>query len=311
MRRPAEHAHELQRETVERFERRNEPAEQERIRRCEDGLVSAREAEPVAGRLRGPCNPLVRLAVRIGDRMDPLSRDRLELRPAVDERFGESVVVELGQPLVAERVEAEREPRVRELAYLSGSQPRLAASVVELRDDGITLRTAHLLYPLRVLVNASAFDRYPSAAVDGPLELLPPGGDGPFERRSREEKRRGSLEASENGSRELDVRGEIVVERDRDRKAAATSPRRDGREQLVGRDDAVSGEQQAHVRLEQRDRVRRDELARRVAALRCEPVVDEDEPGTSTGEALREAEQECRGAPEAESRDRHPSHLRP
>ena len=121
--------------------------------------------------------------------------------------------------------------------------------------------------------------------VDDVLQPLPPERVWAVQRGAGEAERRAHAEPPQDRQRELDMRGQVVVERDRRRKTRAATALRGCSLQFGGGDDAIRPREVAHLALEEIGPVWRDELELGFAAAGGEAVIDDGDPLPPTAQA--------------------------
>lgn len=125
-----------------------------------------------------------------------------------------------------------------------------------------------------------------SSLFDDRLKVVPPERLGSVQRGAAQEEGRRKVCAPQDRSDDLDVRLEVVVERQGDRKGFAGTPLEDGVEP-GGRNDAVPPDQVLELGRERTRAERGNQLAARIPGRIADRVVDERDAGRPGGRARR------------------------
>lgn len=322
---------EFERQRTDGAQRRAEAPEQPPVRVGCDGHAPRAEPEPesrVAGRDR---DAFVSAAVGIADDVDGDSRQLGQLFPPDGQRSLELLVGQAGERIVPEGVEADDHPGGDELAHLLaphagllGIRPR---PLEEPTRGPVALVGGHLHHRRpeavqRVLGADGRADQRREVGDTGvprALQALEVERERAVERRAAEEERRRHIQRMQDWRSERGVAREIVVERDGDGEALATTPRGHRVEQPVRRHHAVVADEVSQLALEQADLVRRHELASGVTRTAIHTVVHQRDAGLATRQPQEEHERDAHGhahdprdGPHDALRERrmsaHPSH---
>lgn len=197
--------------------------------------------------------------------MQALTSHGGELIAAEVHRLAKISTREQGQRFMTTRVEADGHTRVGQLPDLRRPDPRIRRVVSERLGEpgrgGTALCTGHVLEQPPKLVDVvwRSSARRPEhdpgdireALVERALQALVRKGKWVIERGPGEEERRGDAEPLENRKGDARVAGQVIVERDRDRKSSTSPSRTDRSLQVLRGNDVVVATNESDLLLEE------------------------------------------------------------
>ena len=292
MRPSAKRTDELGGKACSRLARRLDATQPHRVGRTRDGRIVARESETKVRSGRCSRDACVGPAVRVGDRGQSPAYHFFERGTPLDHDRRQRTIVKVWKAIVVQSVKAHVEPSHDKHLHLVTAQAGILRVWAEFMAEALGQRGplggAHGLDCDCKLVDATALYRQVETVVEGSLESLPPEREGMIERSAAKEKCRRQPEPGQARSSKLDVRCQVVVERDRDREPSSAPSGRDRAQELIQPYHPITPPQMPKLGLERFDGVCWDELVRGVARLCRKPVIDEDHACASPGQA------ECR-----------------